>query len=345
MSLTRLHFRLNVTRINFIDKTYGDEKMRLEKNNQQSGMLAATLAYIIWGLLPVYWKLIEEIPAFEILAHRILWAFVFTVALLLCTGQAKSYLSELKDIIHHRKRLFSMVLASVLISANWCTYIWAVNNNHIIETTIGYYINPLVSVMLGIIVLKEKLSLWQGVAICLAFIGVLNMTVHFGSVPWIALTLAISFGLYGLVKKTVKLGAISGIATETLLVCPIALIYLVMLENQGIGSYTFSLSPASLLLMGAGVVTAVPLVLFARGAQRLPLTIIGLLQYIAPTIALLLGVFIYNESFTHTHLVSFCFIWTALLLFSLAKNKYLLQLEALLVKKLFSKTKETHLGS
>ena len=318
--------------------------MKLDKTNEhKKGMLATTLAYIIWGLLPAYWKLIEEIPAFEILAHRILWAFVFMVVLLICTGKTKGYLTELKEIIHHRKRLFSTVIASLLISVNWCIYIWAVNHDHIIETTVGYYINPLVSVLLGILVLKERLTLWQYVAIFLALIGVLNMTLHFGSIPWVALSLAASFGLYGLVKKTVKLGAITGITTETLLVCPIALIYLVMLHNKGIGTYDFSLTAAPLLLMGAGVVTAVPLILFASGAQRLPLTIIGLLQYISPTIGLLLGVFVYKESFTNVHLVSFCFIWSALVLFSLAKTKYLLQLESLLGKKIFCKTKEPHM--
>ncbi len=317
--------------------------MKLDTSNKQGmGIIAATIAYILWGLLPAYWKLVEKVPAFEILAHRILWAFVFMIALLLVTGKIKSYLTELKEIIQDRKKLISMVLASILISVNWCTYIWAVNHNHIIETSLGYYINPLVSVLLGIVVLKERLTFWQYMGIFLALLGVLNITLHFGTVPWIALSLAISFGLYGLVKKTVKLGSVTGITTETLLVCPIAFLYLGMLHTQGIGFFDFSVSSIPLLLMGAGIVTAVPLILFASGAQRLPLTIVGLLQYIAPTIALILGVSLYKESFTSVHLVSFSFIWSALLLFSLAKTKPLLQLEALLFKKAFWKTKEPH---
>ncbi|AEG58781.1 EamA family transporter RarD [Desulforamulus ruminis] len=308
--------------------------MKLEQQNEQVTEMAATAgAYVLWGILPVYWKLVEQVPSHEILAHRILWSFFFTAFLLLGTQKINSFIQETREMIAQPKKFLVIVAASFLISANWFIYIWAVNNNRIIETSLGYYINPLVSVLLGIIVFKEKLSFWQKVSFGLAAIGVCNMTLHFGAIPWVALLLAGSFGLYGLFKKMATLGAITGITLETLIISPLALLYLSYLYRNGTGAFGLDDPVTSGFLMGAGIVTAVPLILFSSGAKRLPLSILGFLQYIAPTIALILGVFVYHERFTGVHLVSFAFIWLALTVFSLARTKPFVQFESMLIKK------------
>ncbi|MEG6616569.1 EamA family transporter RarD [Peptococcaceae bacterium 1198_IL3148] len=315
--------------------------MKLQKQSEQTlGVLSVAIAYFFWGILPIYWKFVQSVPATQVLAHRIFWSFIFVLALLLVSGQIKAFFADFVDIVHHPKKFFLVFAASAIVSVNWLTYIWAVNSNHVIETSLGYYINPLISVMLGVIVLREKLSLWQMVSFCLALIGVLIVTLHFGSVPWIALTLAISFGLYGLLKKTISYGALTGLGLETLFITPFALIFLTYVHNQGGGA--FGGLKISALLMGAGVVTAIPLILFASGAKRLPLSVVGFIQYIAPTIALLLGVFLYHEPFTKVHLVSFVFIWAALIIFSLSKTNYFIQLESLLVKRIMTGKRETY---
>jgi chloramphenicol-sensitive protein RarD len=298
------------------------------------GVMSAAGAYILWGILPLYWKLIEQVPAFEILAHRIIWSFLFTVGIIFATGKLKPFWGELIDNIFHLRNLSGIFLASFLITVNWGTYIWAVNNNHIVESSLGYYINPLVSVLLGIIVFKEKLSFWQLFSFFLAVLGVLNMTVHFGAIPWVSLLLAVTFGLYGLCKKMIRLGAITGITLETLFIAPFALIYLNHVHNSGAGAFSFGDPGTAGLLAGAGIVTAVPLVLFAGGAKRLPLTIVGFLQYISPTISLSLGVFLFHEQFTGVHLASFMLIWAALTIFSLSGTRSFSQLEAALFKKI-----------
>lgn len=304
-----------------------------ETTNQFQGVVAATGSYVIWGFLPIYWKSLEQVEAYEILAHRIVWSFFFMVFVLLLMSKYREFFSEVRQIISHPKKLFGLVAASALISINWGTYIWSVNHDRIIETSLGYYINPLVTVMLGILVLKERLSFWQVISLCLATLGVLNMALHFGSVPWIALILAISFGLYGLCKKIVNIGAVTGIALETLLITPFALFYLSQVHHAGQGAFSWSSPSVVGLLMGAGVVTALPLILFSSGAKHLPLSVVGILQYIAPTMALFLGIFVYHEVFTSTHLVSFIFIWAALVIFSLARTKTFAQWEDRLLRK------------
>lgn len=305
----------------------------LEAREQMLGIFYALAAYVLWGILPVYWKLVQQVPAQEILAHRVVWSFVFMLAILLVTGQLKSFWGDLRQIAVRPKRLVGVIMASVLISVNWVTYIWAVNNNRVIETSLGYYINPLVIVLLGVIVLKERLSLWQIVSFLLALAGVLNLVLHFGSVPWSALVLAVSFGLYGLFKKLVNLGAVTGITMETLFITPVAFLYLSYINTGGGGAFGLASPGTSGLLAGAGIITAVPLILFASGARRLPLSAIGFLQYIAPSIALVLGIFVYHEPFTGVHLASFAIIWTALIIFSLAKTNLFLRMEANLLKK------------
>jgi chloramphenicol-sensitive protein RarD len=305
-----------------------------EQNSKELeiGIWYAAFAYIFWGILPLYWKLLEKIPAVEILAHRIVWSFVFIICLLAVYKKWDLLLRNIKEIIQSRVQFFAVLASSILISTNWLVCIWAVNSDHIIETSLGYYINPLISVLLGMLFLKEKLSFWQFVSFALATVGVVILTIQYGQFPWIALTLAISFGLYGLTKKVTKLDSMIGLTFETMIVVPLAFVYLIFLAGKGNGSFGTSLS-TTLLLIGAGVATALPLLWFAQGAKRIPLSMVGFLQYIAPSISLLLGIFVYHEHFSKTHFVSFLFIWTALTLFSLAKSKWLLTFQPKIGKK------------
>lgn len=309
--------------------------MKIEKSNQQVvGVASAAGAYALWGIMPIYWKLVNSVPSLEILAHRIVWSLVFLFFVLLAAGKLRSFSAELKAVLANPRQRLCLASASIIVSVNWLTFIWAVTHEHIIETSLGYYINPLISVFLGIAVLKEKLSFWQTVSFFLAAIGVLNLTLHFGAFPWVALILAVSFGLYGLLKKVLNFGALSGIAAETLIIFPLPLVYLAYLNRTGHGAFAAGPPAVTLLLAGAGIVTAVPLILFASGAIRLPLSTVGFLQYISPTISLVLGVFLYHEPFTAVHLVSFVLIWAALTIFSLSRTRSLLQLESSVQKKL-----------
>lgn len=286
--------------------------MELYKRNL--GIVYTVFAYIIWGFLPIYWKLIEHVPPGEILAHRIVWAFILMFAIVLLTNNWNEFIRECRVIIADKSKLIGITLASFTISVNWFVYIWAVNNDFVVQASLGYYINPLISILLGIIVLKETVTNRQILAIIIASIGVIYLTFSFGVFPWISLLLATSFAAYGLLKKTVDVGAMFGLTIETFIVTPIAIIYLLSLPTP---SFTFSsgVSSTVLLLMGAGIMTAVPLLLFALGAREIPLSMLGFLQYIAPTIMLLLGVLLYKEAFTMAHLIAFVFIWTALAIF------------------------------
>ncbi|MFC7370637.1 EamA family transporter RarD [Fictibacillus iocasae] len=291
----------------------------MEKNKRsQSGILYAAFAYIIWGFLPLYWKPLHHVGSGEILAHRILWSFVFMLAVIALTGRWKIFRSGMKQLMANRRSFLSVMAASLLISANWLIYIWAVNTDHVVQASLGYYINPLVSVILGVIVLKETLDRWQKLSFILAGAAVLFMTQQIGSFPLVALSLAVSFGVYGLAKKMADFDSVLGLAYETMLVAPFALFYIFYLGASGhaeIGSSTVSF----FLLIGAGVVTAVPLLCFAQAAKRISLTMIGFMQYIAPTLMLILGVLLYDEPFTQTHAVAFALIWTALLIFSASR--------------------------
>ncbi|WP_261134862.1 EamA family transporter RarD [Bacillus sp. Marseille-Q3570] len=303
-----------------------------QKREQVAGVSAGAGAYILWGFLPLYWKLINHVPSEEILAHRMIWSFVFMLIVLGILRRQKKFTQELKELFANRKKLLGLIFAAVFITLNWYTYIWAVNNNHVVEASLGYYINPLVSVLLGVLVLKERLSFWQIISFILAAVGVLILTIHFGSVPWVAISLALSFGLYGLLKKLVALGALTGLTIETLFITPVALLYVSMLEVNGTSAFQFADLTTTLLLIGAGVATAVPLLLFATGANRISLSMIGFLQYIAPTIMLFLGIFLYNEVFSQVHLIAFMFIWIALSIFTLANTRLLARFEPRLTK-------------
>lgn len=295
--------------------------MEEEQKEQKSGVLNGIFAYLIWGVLPLYWKTMDDVLAEEILAHRIFWSFGLMVVVLLCLKKWKPFLSEFKMIVSNRLLLISVIVSGILISGNWLIYIWAVNNNHVLETSLGYYINPLISVLLGIIVLKERLNKMQAISFILAAIGVLVLTFQYGKFPWVALSLALSFGLYGLVKKKVKVSSTTGLTVETMVVTPIAIIYLIGLYIGGKGQFFQGSISTDLLLIGTGAVTAAPLLMFAEAAKRIPLSMIGFLQFIAPTITLCLGVFVFKEQFTKTHFLAFTFIWFALITYSFSTVK------------------------
>ncbi|MZP29593.1 EamA family transporter RarD [Heliobacterium undosum] len=282
-----------------------------------TGVYYALAAYLAWGLLPLYWKSLQGIPGMEILAHRVVWSFVFVMMIIFATGQWEN----MKSAMAKRENWLTLITGSLLISANWFIYIWAVNNGHMVEASLGYYINPLLNVAAGVLFLQERLNRGQIVAIALAASGVFFLTAQFGQVPWIALTLAVSFTLYGMAKKKVSFEPVVGLAVETAMVTPLAIGYLVYLHAQGTDAFSGGTPLAMALLMGAGVVTAMPLLWFAQGARRIPLSTIGFIQYLSPTMSLLLGIFLYHEPFTPAHAVSFTLIWAALVVYSLSHLK------------------------
>lgn len=285
-------------------------------NNEKTvGVIYAIAAYVLWGILPVYWKLIDRVLPIEILANRIVWAFVFTVLIIAVTKQW----NELKRIAKDKKQIFYIFIASILIAFNWGLYIWAVNSDKIVDASLGYYINPLLAVLLGVIIFKEKLSYWTWASLAVAAIGVLIKTVQYGKIPWISLGLAISFALYGAIKKSVKANAIVGLTLETAMLTPLAAIYIMSRQVSGIGAFRAEGTLVILLLMGAGVITAVPLLLFASSTKKLPLSLIGFTQYISPTISLIIGVFVYHESFEAVDMIAFCVIWAALVIYSFSQ--------------------------
>ena len=272
-------------------------------------------AYILWGVLPVYWKLLDDVLPFEILSSRFMWSCVFVALLIIFQGKLPLFFTEVKNIFSSFKTGAAMVSAAFVISINWGSFIWAVNNGHIVETSMGYYINPLVSVLFAVLFLRERLNKMQIAAVLCACVGVASMVWSFGKLPWVSLTLAVSFALYGLIKKLLPVSSLTSIMLETLIITPLALMYEYTLWQQGVSFYASGDTQVLCLLAGAGAVTAVPLLLFTAGAKLLPLKIIGFLQYISPTLTLLLGVFVYGEPFTASHLLAFGWIWAALALF------------------------------
>ncbi|AMA73292.1 MULTISPECIES: EamA family transporter RarD [Aneurinibacillus] len=290
-----------------------------EEREKAAGVAYIVIAYVVWGLLPLYWKYLDDIPAFEILAHRIFWSFVFVVFLLFFYRRWNVFATAFKN----RNNLLFAFFSSVLISANWFVYIWGVNNGHVVEASLGYYINPLLNVVLGVLVLRERLTGWQITALALASVGVAILTVQHGRIPWIAVALATTFALYGLVKKKAQTEALVGLVLETAFMAPLALMYILLLETRGSGALGYGSSLTLLMLVGTGVVTALPLLWFAKGARVVPLSTIGFIQYVSPTISLLIGVFVFKEAFTFVHLVSFSLIWSALLLYSLSYTNVL----------------------
>ena len=277
----------------------------------QEGFLYAVLAYTAWGLLPVYWKFFGQISAIEVLSHRILWSMVFLIGLLL--WQRRS--SEFWQVWRFKRKVSFLLITALLLTFNWGLYIYGVNTQRVVETSLGYFINPLANVLLGFAVLKERLHWGQQLAVLLASLGVVNFVWQLGTVPWIALGLAFSFAFYGLVRKLVAVSPMVGLAVETLLAMPLALAFIGYGTMTGTGHFSSNLW-LTLLLIGAGIVTSMPLLWFNNAAKRLRLSTLGFLQYIAPSLQLLLGVFLFHESFSRTHAVTFGLIWLALVTYS-----------------------------
>lgn len=288
-----------------------------EDHNQspKSGIFYAFAAYTAWGLLPVYWKAVQVVPARQILAHRIFWSFVFVALLLIVRKQW----GAAREVFRDKLKVSGLILSSLIITSNWFTYIWAVNSNKVVEASLGYYINPLLTVLLGVVVLHERMDRWQVISLVLAALGVLILTVEYGKFPWIALCLASTFALYGLAKRLVKVESAMGIALETAVMVPVALMYLAMVQVKGEGVIGQTGILTLLLLMGTGVVTAIPLLWFAQAAKRVPFSTMGFIQYISPTLSLLLGIFLYQEEFTAAHVFSFGMIWIALAVYSVSR--------------------------
>jgi chloramphenicol-sensitive protein RarD len=274
------------------------------------GIWYAVAAYTMWGLLAVYWKWLGVVPAPQLLSHRIAWSFAILVAFFGVTRRWKA----VTEAVRQPRVLGIYLIAACLVTVNWLTYVWAVNAGFIVETSLGYFINPLVSVALGVVLLRERLRPWQWLPVTLAALGVLYLTFVYGELPWIALTLAFSFGCYGLVKKKAPLPPMDGLVLETGLMFVPAVSYLCLAETQGQGMFLHLTWDLNLLLVGSGLVTIVPLILFAAAAQRIPLSLVGILQYLAPTLQLLVGVFVYHET-VGARLIGFMFVWMALLIF------------------------------
>ncbi len=276
-----------------------------------SGVLSAGLAFLIWGAFPIYLRALQGIPPLEILANRVCWSVVF-LGLLLLLRRQWGWLAKIRN---NPKLVLSFVASALMLTLNWVIYIWSVNAGQIIDATLGYFITPLVNVLFGLM-LGERLRIGQWMAVALAASGVAWLTVSAGQLPWIGLGLAASFGLYGLLRKTAALGALEGLSIETLIIFPVALGFLLIPGSGSSHSMGGTSLTTTLLLMAAGPVTAIPLLLFAHGARRIPLSVLGILQYIGPTIQFLLGVWLYHEPFGGNKLIGFSIIWSALALYS-----------------------------
>lgn len=277
------------------------------------GVIYGASAYVTWGIIPIFWKFLEQVGdvgAVEIVVHRIVWTLIFAVAAL----AAWSRLPKLWAALRNPKTVLALAASALLIAVNWGLFIWAVTADRIIDTSLGYYINPLVSFMLGVVWLGERLTKVQLIAVGLAVLGVVNQTVAVGYLPWISLALAVSFGIYGLIRKTVPVESLEGLTVEALLLAPLSLGYIVYLAANGDGAFLHQGVGLDLLLILAGPLTAIPLLLFAAGARLVRLSTMGFLQYLAPSISLMIAVFLYSEPFTQAHAVTFTLIWSALAL-------------------------------
>jgi chloramphenicol-sensitive protein RarD len=276
------------------------------------GLAAGAAAFTIWGAFPLYLYQLRFVPATQVIAHRISWSCLFVLGWMLLRGE----LGRLSGIFARPALLVRLLLSALLISSNWLVYVWGVTHQHVVDTSLGYYINPLLNVVLGVFVLHERLNRWQWSAVAIAALAVLYLTIQAGHPPWIACTLALTFSLYGLVRKVISVDALPGLATETLLLLPCALGYLIWCDRSGSGAFLRAGAEVSWLLVGSGLVTAVPLFLFAYAARRLPYSTVGVLQYIGPSLQLLAGVLVLHESFGAARAVGFALIWLALALYA-----------------------------
>lgn len=278
----------------------------------RKGLLAASGAFFMWGLFPLFWVLLKAVPALEIIAHRVVWCALFVVTYLLWRDGA----GWLRLALAGPKVLLTLIASSILISINWGLYIWAVTHGHVVEASLGYFINPLVNVLIGVLLLHERLNRAQWAAVALAAIGVAWLTVQHGGLPWIALTLAFSFAFYGLLRKQVAVESVPGLGIESLLLTVPALAFLLWREAQGLGQFGHAPLRIDLLLVVGGALTALPLIGFAYGARRIPYSLVGILQYLAPTLQLLAGVLILDEAFPLSQFIGFSFIWAALAIYA-----------------------------
>ncbi|MCE4957289.1 EamA family transporter RarD [Macrococcoides caseolyticum] len=281
------------------------------------GTLYAAGAYLLWGLLPTYWRSVDTFNPYEILFHRVLWSAVFMVILIIGLKKWPVFIADTKALFSRKKEAIALICASLVIMINWGIFIWAINHHHVLQASLGYYINPLMSIALGFIFMKERFNRLELFAIVAAAIGVLFMTLSSGTFPYISIVLAASFAIYGLMKKYVQIDAIYSIALETIITLPISLIGIGILTQQG--EQHFGINTTSFLILFAGIATAVPLILFTAGAKRIPLSLIGFLQYISPTLILLQGIFLFGESFDMQDLITFVCIWLGLILYSYSK--------------------------
>jgi chloramphenicol-sensitive protein RarD len=283
-------------------------------SEHRRGLLFGIGAYGLWGLFPLYWPLLEPASPLEIMAHRIVWSLVFVGMLVWLRRRYATVRAALVD----RRTRIALVVASAVIGVNWLLFIWAVNNQHVVETSLGYFINPLVSVALGVAVFGERLLRLQWVSIGIAAAGVLWLTVEYGRPPWISIVLALSFGTYGLAKKKANVGAVQSLAVETLVLAPLALGYILTLHASGGAEFGQNGALHTALLIGGGAATALPLLCFGAAATRIPLSMIGMLQYLTPTLQFLIGVFLYGEPMTSARWVGFALVWLALAVFTFA---------------------------
>ena len=289
----------------------------MEQSNKK-GLITALSCYIIWGLLPLYWALLNHISPYNILAERIIWSGI-CMAIVVFGMHIKQFKKDFQLLKEQRSQPVLLLVASVIISINWFTYIWAITNNQVMNTSIGYYINPLFNVVLGVILFKEFLSLPKKLSVLIATIGIALLTYQLGSLPLVSMILAVSFGFYGAVKKKLLISPFTSIAFEAWLLMPLALLYTTIVDNT-VWSYFGTDWYTTLLLIASGLTTSVPLVLFSYGAQLLPLNLLGFLQYVSPTIALLLAIFYFGESFDTPQMIAFGCIWIALAIYTMSNQ-------------------------
>lgn len=275
------------------------------------GLVFALSAFLLWGLAPVFFKLLAGVSAFEVLAHRVVWSVLILTVVIQCQQRGWQSLRALD-----RKTVKRLCYSSIFVSSNWLVFIWAVAQGRVLETSLGYFINPLITVLFGVIFLNEKLRPWQLFAIVLAFLGVLNQVFQIGYLPWVAVALALSFASYSVMRKSISIGPVQGLFVETLILLPVALLYLAWLGYQDSLAFGSSSVVLDLTLISSGLMTTIPLLLFAAGAQRLSLTAIGVAQYITPSMTFFLAVFLYRESFDLAQLISFVLIWLGLFMFT-----------------------------
>ena len=286
--------------------------IKSQHTEAQIGIGYALLAFSAWGFLPIYWKLLDTVPSLEILAHRMVWSVLFLMGLL----AVQKRLGEFRDLLKTPKYIFMLLGTATLLGGNWFVYIYGVNTNQVIETSLGYFISPLLVILLGAVFLRERLNIWQVVAVGFAALGVLNFIWNFGSLPWIALSLAFTFSFYGLFRKMIPVKPLVGLLMETALLTPLAVVLIAFWEVDGTGHFGTTWM-TDFLLFGGGVVTSLPLLWFINAGKRLRYSTIGFIQYLTPSIQLLIGVYLYHEPFTPTHSITFGLIWAGLVIFSI----------------------------